>query len=259
MTEESVSSQAFAQAVIAAAGVAQTGAMVDVFVAVFEGEGTTAAWNPAATELKLPGSTDFNTAGVQNFESMAQGVKATAATLHDGHYGPVLVELGQGTDSVAAIRAWAESPWGTFHDAETGLPDPDRAESVLLTVQANRAAAYARPISGPGVVESAPVESAPTPPAPTPEPTPEPPAPPPAPTTGEITVNVPTLQEGSNGAAVKAVQSILNQKFNASPALAIDGDYGPKTAATVEVFQRGHLLESDSVVGAQTWGVLINY
>jgi len=44
-------------------------------------EGTNACWNPLATTWKRPGSTDFNSVGVQNYSDSTEGAIATANTL----------------------------------------------------------------------------------------------------------------------------------------------------------------------------------
>lgn len=246
-----VTVKGWAEAVLQSTGLPQTQVGVDVLVAVTVGEGCDAAWNPAATELKLSGSTNFNDVGVQNYISPAQGVAAVAATLHDGRYPAVLNELGQGTDGPASITAWALGPWGTFHDAD-GIPDVDEALAVFHRVQNDRQTYYSRVISGP-MPDSGPL------PAPPPVPVELPPTNGPAEPVEEVcVVDLPVLVEGSSGGAVKAAQSLLNTKFNARPALAVDGDFGPATAAMVAAFQAGHMLVEDRTIGENTWGVLLN-
>src|SRR3954452_10425818 len=44
-------------------------------------EGTQAAWNPLATTHRMDGSTDFNSVGVQNYRTLAQGLQATKETI----------------------------------------------------------------------------------------------------------------------------------------------------------------------------------
>src|SRR5436190_654880 len=46
-------------------------------------EFTQAAWNPLATTHRMPGSMDFNGAGVQDFVSLAQGLEATKETIQN--------------------------------------------------------------------------------------------------------------------------------------------------------------------------------
>jgi peptidoglycan hydrolase-like protein with peptidoglycan-binding domain len=61
------------------------------------------------------------------------------------------------------------------------------------------------------------------------------------------------LQEGSQGEAVRAVQSRLDQLGDQ---LATDGIFGPATKNAVREFQTTHNLASDGVVGPKTWGAL---
>lgn len=229
--------QSFLGKVITTAGLPQTAELLDVLVAVAAEEGTSALWNPLATTMVYGGSTPLpgNSADVQDYTTEANGVKATAATLHNGNYGAFMALAGQGVDDTAMITAWAESKWGTFHN-EDGSPNVNKAIEVLMSVKANRSEYYGAAVSGPDDPE----------PAPVPEPEPV-----------GVNVNVPQLSNGSTGGAVKAVQAILNQKFNASPALTVDGQYGPKTIATVEAFQRAHGLSVDGVAGTQTWAELV--
>lgn len=66
-------------------------------------EGGSAAWNPWNTTQKSPTSTDYNSAGVQNFPDEQTGIEATVITLRNGYYPDVL----------AAFRAdLPASQWG---------------------------------------------------------------------------------------------------------------------------------------------------
>lgn len=58
----------------------------------------------------------------------------------------------------------------------------------------------------------------------------------------------PTLRLGSKGQDVRLLQEKLS--------VPIDGVFGPKTAASVEKFQRQQGLTADGVVGAATWKAL---
>ena len=65
----------------------------------------------------------------------------------------------------------------------------------------------------------------------------------------------PVLRNGSNGGAVKELQAKLNA-HGASPALSVDGGFGPLTEAAVRAFQTAKGLLVDGVVGSQTWAAL---
>lgn len=62
----------------------------------------------------------------------------------------------------------------------------------------------------------------------------------------------PTLRRGASGAAVRALQDLLNAALG-KPALTLDGDFGPATERAVQEFQRIHHLVTDGVVGPLTW------
>ena len=64
------------------------------------------------------------------------------------------------------------------------------------------------------------------------------------------------LEEGSSDAeGVKVLQALLNAA-GAKPALLVDGEFGPKTAAAVRAFQRSGGLVVDASVGPKTAGAL---
>ena len=69
---------------------------------------------------------------------------------------------------------------------------------------------------------------------------------------GELTWSrlIRTLQEGSSGAAVKAVQVILSRIVLP---LDVDGIFGPNTESAVKGFQADNSLQQDGIVGPQTW------
>lgn len=64
----------------------------------------------------------------------------------------------------------------------------------------------------------------------------------------------PVLRQGATGPAVQALQAALKQKHQYS--LAVDGVFGPNTAAAVRAFQAHKGLAVDGVVGPQTWTAL---
>lgn len=74
--------------------------------------GNNARYNPLNTTQGLPGASSINSVGVKSYESWAQGLVATAQTLTNGHYGPILSALHSGTPAEIAA-AIGSSPWGT--------------------------------------------------------------------------------------------------------------------------------------------------
>ena len=66
--------------------------------------------------------------------------------------------------------------------------------------------------------------------------------------------NTPLLRRGASGNVVTALQNGL--KKYSTPATdpgAVDGDFGPKTEAAVKAYQQDRGVESDGIVGDQTW------
>ncbi len=65
------------------------------------------------------------------------------------------------------------------------------------------------------------------------------------------------VSEGSVNRMVEVVQMIVQDQEVCSPLVgAVDGDFGPKTTAGVECFQRFFGDGVDGTVGPQTWGTL---
>lgn len=72
-----------------------------------------------------------------------------------------------------------------------------------------------------------------------------------------------TIQQGSAGDDVKALQDVLNRWYPKRTALTVDGLFGPRTTDTVKFFQKNaKLADVDGIVGRQTWAGLgfgVNY
>ena len=72
---------------------------------------------------------------------------------------------------------------------------------------------------------------------------------------------MPTLQEGSSGDVVKSLQQVLAAgapgEWSSGPG-AIDGDFGPKTKASVKSFQAFGGVTEDGIVGDETWSVSLH-
>ncbi len=63
-----------------------------------------------------------------------------------------------------------------------------------------------------------------------------------------------TLRQGSNGEAVKALQSQLTAHGQPTT---VDGDFGSGTLNSVRAFQAAAGLSVDGVVGPMTWQALV--
>lgn len=71
----------------------------------------------------------------------------------------------------------------------------------------------------------------------------------------EIRVALPTLRRGDDGAAVKELQTILNETVKYG-GLEVDGIYGRATMAAVRAFQGDNGLTPDGICGPLTWAAL---
>lgn len=79
-------------------------------------EGGSARWNPLNTELRLYGSTNYNSVGVQNYRKPIDGISATAMTLANGYYNGLLGDMQRGTKTAKQIvedNAAQFDTWGT--------------------------------------------------------------------------------------------------------------------------------------------------
>lgn len=82
-------------------------------------EGGNARYNPLNTTEPWAGATDYNSIGVKNYPSAAAGISATAATLLNGHYPGLLVDLrtaSKTAEQIVADRADEIRVWGTNPD-----------------------------------------------------------------------------------------------------------------------------------------------
>jgi peptidoglycan hydrolase-like protein with peptidoglycan-binding domain len=66
------------------------------------------------------------------------------------------------------------------------------------------------------------------------------------------------VQQGSNGDAVRAVESQIHSRGDGANQIAVDGIFGPVTNDAVRAFQTLLGLSVDGIVGQQTWNHLVN-
>jgi peptidoglycan hydrolase-like protein with peptidoglycan-binding domain len=72
---------------------------------------------------------------------------------------------------------------------------------------------------------------------------------------------MPVLQQGSQGAVVKSLQTVLTNGANEWGGVGpqgIDGIFGPHTKASVEAFQHWGHVTVDGIVGEHTWDVSLH-
>jgi hypothetical protein len=86
-----------------------------VVVAWEANEGTQAVWNPLATTYDMPGDTEYNSVGVRNYASLAQGLDATRLTIERGFtlygYGEIVQRLERCAPPLKTARAIKRSSW----------------------------------------------------------------------------------------------------------------------------------------------------
>lgn len=73
-----------------------------------------------------------------------------------------------------------------------------------------------------------------------------------------VMVEAKRLARGASGSPVKKLQILLIGLGHGCGKSGADGDFGGKTEEAVRAFQKAAGLEPDGVVGALTWGKLIN-
>ena len=77
-------------------------------------EGGSAANNPFnTTQPGFNATGNYNSVGVKNYADALSGLRATANTLKNGRYQPILDSLSAGNNARASAQALANSPWGT--------------------------------------------------------------------------------------------------------------------------------------------------
>ena len=113
--DHNISYGSWADAFLQVMGAPRCHANVVVTIAWQAQEGTQADWNPLATTHRMDGSTDFNSAGVQNYRTLAQGLEATKETIENGWstygYGAVIRSMRDCADPLDTAQAIAASSW----------------------------------------------------------------------------------------------------------------------------------------------------
>jgi hypothetical protein len=86
-----------------------------VVVAWQVNEGTAAVWNPLATTYDMPDDTKYNSVGVRNYASLAQGTDASRLTIERGYtiygYGEIVRRLDRCAPPMKTARAIKKSSW----------------------------------------------------------------------------------------------------------------------------------------------------
>lgn len=69
--------------------------------------------NPLDTKEPYPNATDFNSVGVKNYATMADGLSATLRTIENGNYSAILEAYVSATNPFDISNAIVASPWGS--------------------------------------------------------------------------------------------------------------------------------------------------
>ena len=150
----------FWSAVLNALGAPPTPLNVGELASWSSREGTSAAWNPLATTRRLPGSTPFNSTGVQNFTSMFEGEQATAQTLRQSQYAPIVADLQAGVplgpSTQQALLTWSGSGYASLpNDPGYNSPAFGAAASGSSPAPASSAPAASQAAAGAASLGSA--------------------------------------------------------------------------------------------------------
>lgn len=101
-----------------------------------ESAGGGGMFNPLnTTQGGYVGETDFNSVGVKNYASYADGVAANARVIHNGYYRDAVTLFERGDDAPATAAAITASPWGTGPITLRGTsstPAPKPKEATML-------------------------------------------------------------------------------------------------------------------------------
>ena len=99
----------FAKGILAGLGAPETEENLEILLSWIHAEGPAARFNPMATTYTNPNITSTplpgNTAGVQEYQSWAEGVVATTQTLLLDHYTRIVELLREGSTDIATFNA----------------------------------------------------------------------------------------------------------------------------------------------------------
>ena len=107
----------FANDLLTRLGAPRTRRNRQALVAWMQTEGYGGKNNPLNTTMKMPGSTTFNTHGVQNYTTIEQGNEAAYRTLTQSDerygYGKIISSLRNNRRPRRTLQALIDSSWGT--------------------------------------------------------------------------------------------------------------------------------------------------
>lgn len=96
-------------------------------------EGGNADWNPLNSTESWPGSSEYNSAGVKNYNTEVDGINATVATLKNGYYPAILANLVSDAPTsawaadtvIAEVRKWGTTGFADYLQSLAPTPTPN--------------------------------------------------------------------------------------------------------------------------------------
>lgn len=117
--------------------------------------------NPFDTTVPEPGSSSYNSVGVQNYPSYTEGARATAQTLEEPAYSQLLADMRSGRANLSELEdAENASPWGSaFSPVPEELPAPGTAGTPAQLSSITIPSQFYGGLAGTGVSVNNPVGS----------------------------------------------------------------------------------------------------
>ena len=114
--QSAVSPLAWAQEQLQSLGVPLTTANEQSLIAWALLEGGGGTYNPLNTSLPEPGSTTFNSYGVQNYTDWAEGITADTSTINEAAYTQIKSDLtaGTGIGATPELDTWSGNGYGSL-------------------------------------------------------------------------------------------------------------------------------------------------
>lgn len=127
----------FVTSLLKTLGYPTTSANISFLNAWMRREGGGGANNPLNTTQRMPGSTSFNSVGVQNYADMATGVQATVKTLRNGRYGDLLNALASGTPSTnttyKGLSTWSGNGYSSLSGVSATTYQPMTSGAAMAS------------------------------------------------------------------------------------------------------------------------------
>jgi len=98
-------------------------------------KGKSTAYNWLNSTRQYPGSTNYNSVGVQNYINPQQGIEATVDTLTNGYYGGILDALAKQAPLKNFAQTVYQSKWGTKRGIGGAIAEPAEEYASIPPVQ----------------------------------------------------------------------------------------------------------------------------